>query len=699
MKLKQYLLAAMLLPAVISCDDKNGPEVHAASEITISLECEGMQENQTKSSFTWADTYIHDYEVFVVNQDGVIEQCLYQNGSSAINFQARRGAKYSFFAVVNHGKKLTPRSVSEIDDLSKALTYSDIASYGIPMSGSITMFVTTSISKIIIPVTRLLARVDFKVDRSQLVHCDKENGFVVKSVKIFNGLNDSFDYSSAADITRLNDGGKISLYASENLKGTKLPNNNDPWSKVPSKDSGSEDCSYLEVEAAYSALGLSSDNITYRMYLGDDATTNFDVRRNAIYTLTLIPTEDEIMGEKGSWKIESRDWSDSRMMTFVPYSISVPALGSASATINMTPAPFDVVFTGTEWLEEAGCVYSYDAKTCKLTVTNVEGQSEQKEGYIYAESWDGDVEAPLAIKIAKKIVPAKLTASKSKLDTWGGNSYPITFTYTDENGVSSTVTPNVTFSFTLGTPTTMLYYAGGKIVAQDWWGKTGAWTTVSPTYTAVFKYNGVSTMVTGSMHGVTGFKELKFQDGYFTKVTTAPAVQSAILTGSEDIDVTSSVKVSTSIASNSYVNGYLKVGQYNATCTVTDPNNGLVRTGNASFKVLTNIKTIAARLRVDDFSYYNTPVNRDIAANDGDTVETLYINTNGHDETYYSIQFADFRYTDIWGVTHSIGDGTPYYGQLPPLSKQTWGLMPLEPTDDVMFTLNGFTFYLRLVAM
>ena len=699
MKIKQLLAAAILLPAVISCRDDITPTVQTKSEVTVSLECGDMQPSGTKSSFSWSDTQIHDYEIFLVTPDGTVEQHVFKEGSGSVSFQALTGIEYTFYALVNHGIEEDPEDMNEIETLSTGISYSDIAEYGIPMSGSTTCTLGSGTTSVTIPVERLLARIDFKVDRSSLKHADSKNGFVVKSVQIYNGADDTFDYSSPSDLTILNNGGRISLYAAENLQGTILPNNKDPWSKVPSKVSGSDMCSYLEVEASYSAQGLTSDNVIYRMYLGDDATTNFDVRRNTIYTLTLIPTEDEILGDKGSWKIESSDWDDIRIMSFEPMSIEVPALGSESATLEMYPDPFDIVLAEMDWLEDAGCVWSYDESTQTLTVTNTTGLSEEANGYIFADSWDCGCEAMLEITVAQHKFPTKLTPSVTTQNTWGGNSYGISFTYSDEYGKTSTVTPTLSsISYTGGAPSGLISYSGGKIVAADWWGKSGSWVTASPKYTAVFTYNGVSASVSGTMHGVIGFDSLDIDDTYFTVATKNPTVSSAIFTGSEDMTVTSSATATvTNTTTKDFVDSYLKVGNYTASCTVTDPTCNKTRTGTSAFSVLTNVKSISAILKVNNFSHWNSDVNDFVSCEDGGTLAELTVYTNGHDETSFTIQFANFSYVDIWGNSHSIGDET-YYGAVPPTTAQTWGVMPGDD-DNSEWSLNGFTFYTQLYGL
>lgn len=807
MKAKALLLAASLLPLLCSCREEPIPVTELTSTVSVTVEMEGLSEHETKSSFSWGDTYIHDYEIFFVNSEtGLVDACAFQNGTSSVSVTAVSGRRYEVYALVNHGSKLTPKDADELDGMALDISYDRIKTNGIPMSGSCSYVMPSGSGTLKVPVTRILARIDFRVDRSYLRHADETDGFVVSSVAIrdamtsytpfisamrqtkTSGIDYGFDEASKTDLDLVNSGGKISLYVFENMQGNLLSGNSDPWAKVPSKISGSEKCSYLEVKASYCAQGLMSDDITYRMFLGGNASSNFDIRRNTVYTVTLIPTEDEIMGERGSWKVVSRDWDDSRSMIFLPESITVPSLGSASSVLRMDPEPFDVTISGTEWLSKASCTYSYDKSTSTLTVVNTGRLEKDADGYVCATSWDGLWDAYLyilvkAAKIPSSIViapspitlkvggsqvltatvtytdgtqalvkptyssantgvasvngdkitgvapgtttvtasysengrsvassPVKVTVtqnaslkpSSATIDTWGGNSYPVTFTYTNANGVSSTVTPTLTsLTCTGGAPGSIIAYSGGQLIAADWWGKSGSWITASPKYTATFTYSGLTTTVTGTMHGFTGFKSASISDGYYTTVTSSPSVYSAILTGSEDRDVRSKATAAvTGTNSKNYVGSYLKVGKYGAIISVTDPTNGKTRTKDVEFSVLTNIKNVSCVLRIGNFSYLNGSGydNTYLYAGDGDELGEIYVNTNGHDETMFDIRFADFSYTDVWGNSQKITSVvSPNYGYLPPLTTARWGVMPLDD-DTSEYTLNGFTFTFHMVA-
>lgn len=416
------LLLAIMASSSCSKDYTSDDTVIRTEEKTCTVEIsvipEGM-ENDTRSSFTWTDSEFKDVQVVVTDEKGLIQEVIRQNSEGSFRFTGMVGRKYLFHAGVNLGYDISTSGITNLNSLSLSVDYDRIAADGMPMfsDSGVSLTMDSSSPEVVIPVRRMMARVDLVVDPSRLGHADSNGGFTVKSVSIFNAinrysplaenrsskvdgsLNYSFDHASSEDISTLNSGGKISLYAFENLQGTSLPYNNDPWKKVPASIDGGELCSYIEVKASYRAQGLSTEDITYRMYLGDDATTNFDVRRNTVYTISLKPTEEEIDGHRGSWKIMSRNWIDNRSITMLPPSITVPSLSHTSTMVIMAPSDFEYVVSGYDWLSSAGCTLSNDVSSRRITITNISPVESDRHGTIRVSSWDGSVSADVGVTV------------------------------------------------------------------------------------------------------------------------------------------------------------------------------------------------------------------------------------------------------------------------------------------------------------
>ncbi len=310
--------------ALAACTPAAEQDSANAAQVTIRFVQEDLA--QTRSSFSWGEDSIRDIQVVVTTGDGALHDVLSSASPSDLQYTGKVGGLYKLWAAANLGGRI---GVGRLEDFTEAVRHvsaSGIAASGIPMfsEGCSEIVVTGNGDRAVIPLKRMMARVEFGLDPGRL---SNPEGFKVKGVSIFNpveaytafagsvsrehsgGGGYVFDSASPSDLSRLNSGSKVVLYAFENMQGTLLPGNTDPWRKVPSNiGNAGPYCTYLEVDCSYETDTESCSDITYRMYLGKDATTNFDVQRNCRYTVTLIPTDGEMHGERGSWKIESGEW-------------------------------------------------------------------------------------------------------------------------------------------------------------------------------------------------------------------------------------------------------------------------------------------------------------------------------------------------------------------------------------------------------
>lgn len=112
------------------------------------------------------------------------------------------------------------------------------------------------------------------------------------------------DYATEKDLALLMKGESICFYVPENCQGVLLPDNTDPWAKVPDNiDDRAGLCSYIEMKGKWRDDAYYAGEITYRFYLGEDPCSSFDVRRNSIQSLVLCP--DEANFDRISWKIDA----------------------------------------------------------------------------------------------------------------------------------------------------------------------------------------------------------------------------------------------------------------------------------------------------------------------------------------------------------------------------------------------------------
>lgn len=289
----------------ISIDPWHGGETYEVRSVSVVPFTDGM--HPVRSSFSWTDSEINDIQLMAMDEAGNISMFYFPDFNGSADLQLMAGREYRIKAAANIGGRIGNEEMLGLFDGTWKPDRSKLASTGIPMTGTASTYVgTTDYQSIPITMTRMLARIDFSMDRSRLL---QPGQLIVKSVRVFDGAEVQYDYASTADLRLLQSGGTISMYTYENMMGDLLPGNKDPWAKVPSKISADADkCSWLELKCSYDSGSRFSDDITYRVYLGKNATSNFDVQRNTVYSLTLIPSEGEIYGGRGSWKISSSGW-------------------------------------------------------------------------------------------------------------------------------------------------------------------------------------------------------------------------------------------------------------------------------------------------------------------------------------------------------------------------------------------------------
>lgn len=111
------------------------------------------------------------------------------------------------------------------------------------------------------------------------------------------------DHASSDDLVNLNSGGSVFFYAPENIRGILLPENDDPWLKIPDSIDGHEGlATYVEVECSFLDSPEYEGSIICRFYLGRDNCSDFSIIRNSCLNVVLTLTEGAV--RKVSWKVE-----------------------------------------------------------------------------------------------------------------------------------------------------------------------------------------------------------------------------------------------------------------------------------------------------------------------------------------------------------------------------------------------------------
>ena len=318
------LICSCIYEDLSGCPNYNGKgedSTAVTKAVPVEFVISTSDTTETRSSITVSDTKVADINIYAY-YDGMLEASVYEKSPQIVSLSLMNGRTYNLYALSNMGEIEGPVNEDELIAMDYSIkAISDMFS-GLPMSWSQKDFtVSGSAPKASVTLMRLVSRIRFSIDKSAL------DGLSVTSVQLKQGalratpfisgskaastseVGDG-DYATSSDITSLNSGNTVTFYALENCQGVLLPNNKEASSKVPQEIADkSALCTYLEMTASFSGqyegVDVSSDNVKYRFYLGEDNCTNFNVIRNKDVKINLKVTEDRIFDE--SWRVSYGD--------------------------------------------------------------------------------------------------------------------------------------------------------------------------------------------------------------------------------------------------------------------------------------------------------------------------------------------------------------------------------------------------------
>lgn len=303
------LTASVIIFFVASCTKYNDlPQVDFAVD-EIELEVGFGDPALTKSSINAAVDAVYDWNLYVY-LDGTLYLKHYSEDGSRIRLAT--GNRYNFYVLANTGRMDAPVKETDIAGLEyRADNVSVFNEKGFPMCCSESAYVKEGDSRLDFRLKKLVARYDLSIDDRLL---DKTS-FTLMSVSVCQSALNVFpfalrsvatltgdcDYSSQEDVSILSGGGTVSFYMLENCQGNLLPYNMDEWKKVPENISSKKAlCTYISVKGKWAKLGADAD-IEYRMYLGKDNHSDFDIERNKTYEVTLCLTDEG--SQRSSWRV------------------------------------------------------------------------------------------------------------------------------------------------------------------------------------------------------------------------------------------------------------------------------------------------------------------------------------------------------------------------------------------------------------
>ena len=405
----------------------------------------------TRSSLAADECEVKSIKIFAYS-DGVLDAEGYFTSFEDMSLRLEIGKTYDFYALANMGDVKFPLIESQVGDFAYSLPVRTGLSESFPMSWySVGRNVGTG-SSVSVSLSRLVAKITLDVDCGNTGLSVKSVALMQAPVKVrpfapsgskaFDGEVSSGDYSSAADIKSLNDGGLACFYMLENMQGTLLPGNEDPMLKVPERLYEKADvCTYLEVRCDFDNVSAREGSVTYKMYLGKDNVSNFDVGRNQVLSLSLKLTGDGI-GIRDSWKVVSDYIQHVTSLRLDRYRMDMYA--GDDFRIHATVLPVDAGDKSVLWksdntdvavVDSEGLVHAVGQGSCVVTATSADRPD------VFAECQVSVLEPyVVSLKFSDNEVSAILGADGQEKDSY----FNVTATYSD--GSRAVVTNKCSYS-------------------------------------------------------------------------------------------------------------------------------------------------------------------------------------------------------------------------------------------------------------
>ena len=319
---KTHLFASILSFALITAactapfiDNPQEPEDIPEDKARLNLRL--LQKTPIKSSISPEETSVDGFQVMAYRKsDGKLITVYNGENVEDIILEFSPG-EYNLYVTANMPGFEAPTEEADIESACYVIRSVSNMENSLPMcwNGSVSLKAgeTTTVSA---QLSRLVSKVGLQIDMGVLEGLDivsvqmkqaaghirpfmAEGSRILSSDESIDG-----DYATEEDIRTLMDGDIMYFYVTENCQGELLEDNTNPWDKIPERLGDiSSLCTYIEMTGKWNDEAFYEGNVIYRFYLGENATTDFSIKRNSIYNLTLYLDEESL--NKMSWKIDT----------------------------------------------------------------------------------------------------------------------------------------------------------------------------------------------------------------------------------------------------------------------------------------------------------------------------------------------------------------------------------------------------------
>ena len=310
MKSKNIATALTAAALIYGCRE-TAPECIGSITFGYSIEDFSASSRSTLTSDRIEDR-IESVSLFIYHQDRLIFSDYREDGFSGMTAELEYGWEYDIYALIHRGDM---RGTMPADRSSKPLSgliwnvpsYRHINEGGLPMAGRLEGFKAGKDDPTI-TLKRLFAKVCVDIGFAY-------EGATVKEVKVLNlnGALKPFGTSCASahssimvDIESDDGSGTYVFYVPENMQG-QIGTASNAHEKNPDLDPAirakKDVLTYMEVSVDMNGQGGYLGSVTYRSYLGNSSTGNFDIRGNCQYNWKVTYFEDNLQYD--DWKVDT----------------------------------------------------------------------------------------------------------------------------------------------------------------------------------------------------------------------------------------------------------------------------------------------------------------------------------------------------------------------------------------------------------
>lgn len=303
-----------------SSSHDNSTDVTGKVSVSFTLSDAATFNPSTRSSIYIDERTVKTILLAAYNE-GILETYIRTERTDSLSLTLCSGKTYNLYAIANDTGHEPDCLESDFRKNSSVHSINNENGTALcPMSWKLEEHTVSSNTDNVIEIKlkRLMARIDFSLDQSLFPDfelqsvCLRQVPRLAYPFRFETGsrtvgtadVASRGDSASVQDLQRLKEGGRISFYTLENCHGDLLPQNNDPWKKIPDKiPFYSTLCTFIEVKGNFSTTSIFAGDIIYRFYIGRDNVKNFDINGNTIYDIRLCATDSNF--EKLSWKVSS----------------------------------------------------------------------------------------------------------------------------------------------------------------------------------------------------------------------------------------------------------------------------------------------------------------------------------------------------------------------------------------------------------